>query len=77
MDRVVFGRPLRSVVFDVAVSGVVALFAVPSISGEPGGWKATLVGFGMAAVLVFRRTHPYVRRWMAGRGAAAATVGTA
>ncbi|WP_018720612.1 sensor histidine kinase [Salinispora fenicalii] len=58
VDRVVFGRPLRSVVFDVAVSGVVALFAVPSISGEPGGWKATLVGFGMAAVLVFRRTHP-------------------
>ncbi|WP_025620591.1 sensor histidine kinase [Salinispora cortesiana] len=58
VDRMIFGRPLRSVAFDVAVSGLVALLAVAWISGEPGGWIATLVGVVMAAVLLFRRTHP-------------------
>lgn len=58
VDRVIFGRPLRSIAFDVAVSGLVALFAVASITAEPGGWKATLVGVVMALVLLFRRTHP-------------------
>ncbi|MEU2610020.1 histidine kinase [Micromonospora sp. NPDC007271] len=58
VDRIIFGRPLRSVAFDVAVSGLVALFAVAGGVAQPGGWKATLVGVGMALVLLFRRTHP-------------------
>ncbi|MCW3841598.1 sensor histidine kinase [Micromonospora yasonensis] len=57
VDRVIFGRPLRSVAFDVAVSGFVALFAVIEVA-QPGGWTATLVGFAMALALLFRRTHP-------------------
>ncbi|MFU8851220.1 sensor histidine kinase [Micromonospora sp. SL1-18] len=58
VDRIIFGRPLRSVAFDVAVSGLVALFAVAGVVAQPGGWKATLVGIGMAVALLFRRTHP-------------------
>ncbi|MGW5672185.1 histidine kinase dimerization/phosphoacceptor domain-containing protein, partial [Micromonospora sp. NPDC003776] len=58
VDRVIFGRPLRSVAFDVAVSGFVALFAVLGVVAQPGGWPATLVGFAMALALLFRRTHP-------------------
>ncbi|MFD2765014.1 sensor histidine kinase [Micromonospora eburnea] len=58
VDRRIFGRPLRSVAFDVAVSGLVALFAVAGVVAQPGGWNATLVGIGMALALLFRRTHP-------------------
>ncbi|MFG2054585.1 sensor histidine kinase [Micromonospora sp. NPDC048930] len=58
VDRLIFGRPLRSVAFDVAVAGFVALFAVAGVVAQPGGWPATLVGFAMALVLLFRRTHP-------------------
>ncbi|MEU3455131.1 histidine kinase [Micromonospora sp. NPDC006766] len=58
VDRIIFGRPLRSVAFDVAVSGLVALFAVLGAVAQPGGWSATLVGVGMALVLLVRRTHP-------------------
>ncbi len=58
VDRIIFGRPLRSVAFDVAVSGLVALFAVAGAVAQPGGWKSTLVGVGMALVLLVRRTHP-------------------
>ncbi|ABP56612.1 sensor histidine kinase [Salinispora tropica] len=58
VDRVILGRPLRSVAFDVAVSGLVALLAVTWIAMAPGGWKATLVGIMMALALLFRRTHP-------------------
>lgn len=58
VDRVILGRPLRSVAFDVAVSGFVALFAILGIVAQPGGWTATLVGCAMALALLFRRTHP-------------------
>ncbi|WP_091202147.1 sensor histidine kinase [Micromonospora narathiwatensis] len=58
VDRIIFGRPLRSVAFDVAVSGLVALFAVAGAVAQPGGWQATLVGIGMVVALLFRRTHP-------------------
>ncbi|KAB1915993.1 sensor histidine kinase [Micromonospora sp. AMSO31t] len=58
VERIVFGRPLRSVAFDVAVSGLVALFAVLGIFVENGGVAATAVGLVMALVLLFRRTHP-------------------
>ncbi|MFJ8578026.1 sensor histidine kinase [Micromonospora sp. NPDC093277] len=60
VDRGIFGRPLRSVGFDVAVSGLVVLFAVVAVVAQPGGWKATLVGIGMALALLFRRTRPTV-----------------
>ncbi|KAB1930720.1 sensor histidine kinase [Micromonospora sp. ALFpr18c] len=56
--RTMFGRPLRGVAFDVAVSAVVALVGLASAVAQPGGWWATLVGVGMAAALLFRRTHP-------------------
>ncbi|MGC4856032.1 sensor histidine kinase [Micromonospora sp. DT4] len=56
--RTLFGRPLRGVAFDVAVSGVVAFVGVASAVGQTGGWAATGVGVGMAVALLFRRTHP-------------------
>ncbi|SCF10953.1 Signal transduction histidine kinase [Micromonospora coriariae] len=53
-----FGRPLRGVAFDVAVSGLVVLFGLAGAANQPGGWAATLVGVGMAVALLFRRSHP-------------------
>ncbi|MFI6229647.1 sensor histidine kinase [Micromonospora echinospora] len=53
----ILGRPLRSVVFDVAVAGVVALLAVAA-APTAGGWKASVVGLAMAVVLVWRRVRP-------------------
>ncbi|SCG68150.1 Signal transduction histidine kinase [Micromonospora inositola] len=58
VNRTIFGRPLRGVTFDVAVSGLVALFAVAGVVTQPGGWKATAVGIAMAVALLFRRSHP-------------------
>ncbi|MET8838114.1 sensor histidine kinase [Micromonospora sp. NPDC004540] len=58
VDRILFGRPLRSVAFDVAVSGLVAFFAVLGIFAENGGVASTSVGLVMAVVLLFRRVHP-------------------
>ncbi|SDZ28849.1 Signal transduction histidine kinase [Micromonospora pattaloongensis] len=58
MSRTVFGRPLRSVLFDVAVSAWVVLFAVAGVISAPGGWKSTLIGVAMAVALLFRRAHP-------------------
>lgn len=52
-----FGRPLRGVAFDVAVSALVALIVLAAVN-PPGGWAATLVGAGMAVALLFRRTRP-------------------
>ncbi|MFG1882440.1 sensor histidine kinase [Micromonospora sp. NPDC049102] len=57
MRRTLFGRPLRGVAFDVAVSGVVAFVGLASAVAQPGGWAAG-VGVGMAVALLFRRTHP-------------------
>jgi signal transduction histidine kinase len=53
-----FGRPLRGVAFDVAVSGLVVLVGLAGAANQPGGWAATLVGAGMAVALLFRRSHP-------------------
>ncbi|MFI7431278.1 sensor histidine kinase [Micromonospora sp. NPDC049836] len=58
VERMIFGRPLRSVAFDVAVAGLVALFAVAGVVAQPGGWPATVVGLAMGLTLLFRRTHP-------------------
>ncbi|MEV0156774.1 histidine kinase [Micromonospora sp. NPDC050686] len=58
MNRTVLGRPLRSVAFDVAVSGLVAALALGGLVAQPGGWRATLVGCAMAVALLFRRTRP-------------------
>ncbi|WBB76325.1 sensor histidine kinase [Micromonospora sp. WMMD1128] len=58
VDRLILGRPLRGVAFDVAVSGLVALFAVLGLFAEQGGRPALAVGLAMAAALLFRRTHP-------------------
>ncbi|MEU9739359.1 sensor histidine kinase [Micromonospora chersina] len=58
VDRIVFGRPLRSVAFDAAVSGLVALVAVLGIAAQPGGVAGAAVGVVMALVLLFRRIHP-------------------
>ncbi|MGW4153025.1 sensor histidine kinase [Micromonospora chersina] len=58
VERIVFGRPLRSVAFDAAVAGLVALVAVLGIAAQPGGVAAAAVGVVMALVLLFRRIHP-------------------
>lgn len=58
VNRTIFGRPLRSVAFDVFVSAAVALFAVAGVVAQPGDWKATLTGAAMAVALLFRRSHP-------------------
>ncbi|MEV0328356.1 histidine kinase [Micromonospora echinospora] len=57
MTRRIRGRPVRSVVFDVAVAGVVALLAVAAAPTQ-GGWGAGAVGLAMAVVLVWRRVRP-------------------
>ncbi|MFE9186480.1 sensor histidine kinase [Micromonospora haikouensis] len=56
--RILFGRPLRSVAFDVAVSGFVVLVGLAGGVNQPGGWRATGVGAAMAVALLFRRAHP-------------------
>ncbi|MEH0930446.1 sensor histidine kinase [Micromonospora sp. CPCC 205558] len=56
--RTLFGRPLRSVAFDVAVAVLVAPLSVVAAVSQPGGWAASTVGLGMAVALLFRRTHP-------------------
>ncbi|WFE65642.1 sensor histidine kinase [Micromonospora sp. WMMD714] len=63
MSRTLFGRPLRGVAFDVAVSALVVLSilvttAQPATSAVPGGWAVALVGLAMAVALLFRRGHP-------------------
>ncbi|MEV1288611.1 hypothetical protein [Micromonospora sp. NPDC049679] len=60
MSREVFGRPLRSVLFDAAVSCWVVLFSVVGTVTQPGGWKSTLIGVVMAVAVFFRRAHPTV-----------------
>ncbi|MGC4746296.1 sensor histidine kinase [Micromonospora sp. DT201] len=56
--RTMFGRPLRAVAFDVAVSAVVALIGLAGSANLAGGWAAALVAVGMAGALLFRRAHP-------------------
>ncbi|WP_091672516.1 sensor histidine kinase [Micromonospora auratinigra] len=58
VDRVVFGRPVRGVAFDVLVCALVALVAVAAAANQPGGVAATLVGVLMVPALFFRRTRP-------------------
>lgn len=58
VNRTIFGRPLRSVAFDVLVSAMVVLLGLAGMVNQPGGWKATLVGVAMAVALLFRRAHP-------------------
>ncbi|MER7334420.1 MULTISPECIES: sensor histidine kinase [unclassified Micromonospora] len=58
VNRTIFGRPLRSVAFDVFVAGLVVLFGLAGLVNQPGGWKAALVGAAMAVALLFRRSHP-------------------
>ncbi|MGK5675015.1 sensor histidine kinase [Micromonospora sp. URMC 106] len=58
VNRTIFGRPLRSVAFDVLVSAMVVLLGLAGVVNQPGGWKATLVGVAMAVALLFRRAHP-------------------
>ncbi|MEH1165872.1 histidine kinase [Micromonospora sp. CPCC 205539] len=56
--RAKFGRPVRGVAFDVAVSAVVGLIGLAGAANLAGGWAAALVGAGMAVALLFRRSHP-------------------
>ncbi|MET8042802.1 sensor histidine kinase [Micromonospora sp. NPDC005215] len=56
--RTMFGRPLRGVAFDVAVSVVVALIGLAGAANLAGAWAAALVCAGMAVALLFRRAHP-------------------
>ncbi|MEU8179575.1 sensor histidine kinase [Micromonospora sp. NPDC049044] len=56
--RTMFGRPLRGVAFDVAVSAVVALIGLAGAANLAGGWAAAIVCLGMAVALLFRRVRP-------------------
>ncbi|MGK5740855.1 sensor histidine kinase [Micromonospora sp. URMC 103] len=58
VTRTILGRPLRHVAFDVFVSGAVLFFGLVGAANQPGGWRATLVGVGMAVALLFRRSYP-------------------
>ncbi|SCL27735.1 Signal transduction histidine kinase [Micromonospora pallida] len=58
MTRRILGLPLRSVVFDLAVVGAVALLALAAATTQAGGWAAAVVGLVMAAALVWRRRRP-------------------
>ncbi|MFD6564027.1 sensor histidine kinase [Micromonospora profundi] len=58
VSRTLFGRPLRAVAFDVAVSAGVLLFGLAGATNQPGGWAASGVGAAMAVALLFRRMHP-------------------
>ncbi|MFJ6150756.1 sensor histidine kinase [Micromonospora profundi] len=58
VSRTLFGRPLRGVAFDVAVSAGVLLFGLAGATNQPGGWAASGVGAAMAVALLFRRMHP-------------------
>ncbi|MEV1146531.1 histidine kinase [Micromonospora sp. NPDC049799] len=58
VNRTAFGRPLRSVAFDVLVTLGVVLVGLLGAVNQPGGWAATLVGATMAVALLFRRHHP-------------------
>jgi signal transduction histidine kinase len=58
MARTAFGRPLRSVLFDVAISVGLVAFALAAVKAEAGSWRLTLIGVGMAVAVGFRRTRP-------------------
>ncbi|MFC0505862.1 sensor histidine kinase [Micromonospora costi] len=58
VNRTILGRPLRTVAFDVFVSGAVLIFGLLGVAAQPGGWAAVAVGAGMAVALLFRRSHP-------------------
>ncbi|GAA1808587.1 two-component sensor histidine kinase [Planosporangium flavigriseum] len=58
MARTAFGRPLRSVAFDVAISLGVALSALAAVKTQPGSWGLTSIGLAMAVAVLFRRTRP-------------------
>lgn len=51
-------RPLRSLVFDLAVAAWMALFATGGVLSNPGEWQIVLVGLLMAGALPWRRRHP-------------------
>ncbi|WP_213453470.1 sensor histidine kinase [Rhizomonospora bruguierae] len=58
MARTAFGRPLRGILFDAAVSGWVAVLAGLGVLAPGQQWWVALVGLAMAASLLFRRAHP-------------------
>jgi hypothetical protein len=58
MARTVFGRPLRGVLFDAAISVCMTAFSLAAVKVQPGSWKMTLIGLAMAVALLFRRTRP-------------------
>ncbi|NJC68464.1 two-component sensor histidine kinase [Planosporangium thailandense] len=58
MARTAFGRPLRSVVFDVAIAFGVLVFAFLTVMAQHGSWGLALIGLAMAVAVLFRRTRP-------------------
>ena len=58
MRTKVFGHPLRSVAFDVAVAGLVMLVATAGAAAQPGGWWSSAIGAAMGAALLARRARP-------------------
>jgi hypothetical protein len=62
MARTAFGRPLRGVAFDVAISVGVAMFALAAVKTQQGSWRGTLIGLAMAVAVLFRRPRPVASR---------------
>ncbi|WP_341716065.1 histidine kinase [Micromonospora sp. FIMYZ51] len=58
MNARIFRRSLPTVVFDVAVAGVVILLGVAPAAIQPGGWWSAAIGVAMAVALLFRRVRP-------------------
>ncbi|WP_229403406.1 sensor histidine kinase [Micromonospora okii] len=59
VKRTLFGRRLRSLAFDLAVSGFVALFGLAGAANQVGDdWQVIGVGIAMAGALLFRRAYP-------------------
>ncbi|MFD0786015.1 histidine kinase dimerization/phosphoacceptor domain-containing protein, partial [Micromonospora azadirachtae] len=59
VSHTILGRPVRSIAFDVLVSGLVLFLGLVAVVAQPGGWKTTLIGVGMAVALLFRRSRPF------------------
>jgi signal transduction histidine kinase len=54
----VLANPKHSLLFDLATSGIIALFAISMLASIHPGWAGQ--GIAMAAALVWRRNHPTV-----------------
>ncbi|MGC5028690.1 sensor histidine kinase [Micromonospora sp. DT229] len=58
MKTMVFGHPVRSIAFDLAVAAPVILVSTAGARAQPGGWWAAAIGMAMGLALLARRARP-------------------